>query len=623
MTTAFAMLRSLVGSELCLRDCYQASFNKRNAGTNKPVTVSGVPVSGADKDNYTVSQPSGLTANIGKRSLTASITADNKTYDGTDAATISGCSVEAHSAGHGVVSPDSVGCSASNGHFGSAAAADGKQVTADVALTGADKGNYQLSSDTASTSANIGKANPTVTITWSNATYDGNTHPATASVSGVGSPPENLGSANSLTYYSGSSASGTPLSGAPTGAGTYTVKADFTGNQNYKQASATKTITVAKADQTITFAALPDKTYGDPDFKVSATASSGLSVSFSASGNCTVTQNPSGDWIVSLTAAGSCTITASRAGDGNYNAATPVPRTFTINPAIGKVAYIGQTLYVTSGSNSTSAQVALSASVEAAAGKIANAKVTFTDQYSGTVLAKGVRVSPVEGATTPTGTANTVVTLSSGKYGAQPYLIQVKLDTAAGSFYLNTEQLADPTSAAYATITVMVPPTSNTMQGAAAIQKAGYDPAGTYGNGTNVNYTVGLQYNKSGTNPQGQVQLTLDSGGYIYYIKSNSIASVACSIAGSPCKDLTVYTKASMYRIDSLGNATSIDGNVTLRMDAHDGGTAGDTIGFTVLSSKNSSLYYSNNWVYDSSSKSWKTVQQAVSNTGGAAAVIN
>jgi len=59
---------------------------------------------------------------------------------------------------------------------------------------------------------------------------------------------------------------------------------------------------------------------------------------------------------------------------------------------------------------------------------------------------------------------------------------------------------------------------------------------------------------------------------------------------------------------------TSIDGAVTLRMDAHDGGpTTGDTLGFTVLSSKDSSLYYSNNWVYDSTTLSWKTVQQSVS----------
>ena len=88
-------------------------------------------------------------------------------------------------------------------------------------------------------------------------------------------------------------------------------------------------------------------------------------------------------------------------------------------------------------------------------------------------------------------------------------------------------------------------------------------------------------------------------------------------------KDATVYTKASIYKIDR-GTITSIEGNVTLRMDAHDGGaTTSDTIGFTVLSSKDSSLYYSNNWVYDSVTKSWKTVQQSVSSAGGTAVQIN
>jgi hypothetical protein len=74
-----------------------------------------------------------------------------------------------------------------------------------------------------------------------------------------------------------------------------------------------------------------------------------------------------------------------------------------------------------------------------------------------------------------------------------------------------------------------------------------------------------------------------------------------------------------------------IEGNVTLRMDAHDGNglTATgatiytpDTVGFTVLSSKDSTLFYSNNWVYDSVTKSWRTVQQDVAN-GTSAIVIN
>ena len=79
----------------------------------------------------------------------------------------------------------------------------------------------------------------------------------------------------------------------------------------------------AKSDQTITFGPLANKTYGDADFTVSATASSGLAVTFTASGDCTISGNT-----VHITAAGSCTITAHQAGDANYNPAPDVSRTF-------------------------------------------------------------------------------------------------------------------------------------------------------------------------------------------------------------------------------------------------------------------------------------------------------
>jgi hypothetical protein len=101
-----------------------------------------------------------------------------------------------------------------------------------------------------------------------------------------------------------------------------------------------------------------------------------------------------------------------------------------------------------------------------------------------------------------------------------------------------------------------------------------------------------------------------------YYIKSNSVTSVAFSNkdASGYNRDVTIYTKASIFKIKN-GVTTSVDGNVTLRMDAHDNGTGTgiDTVGFTVLSSKDSTLYYSNNWVYDPITLSWKTVQQTLS----------
>ena len=79
--------------------------------------------------------------------------------------------------------------------------------------------------------------------------------------------------------------------------------------------------------QTITFEPLPDRVFGDPDFTVSATASSGLQVSFAAAGNCAVSGAT-----VHLTASGSCTITASQAGSADYRPAPAVVRTFSIAP---------------------------------------------------------------------------------------------------------------------------------------------------------------------------------------------------------------------------------------------------------------------------------------------------
>ena len=136
------------------------------------------------------------------------------------------------------------------------------------------------------------------------------------------------GSGNPVTFSSSGVCTNTGATFTMTsGTGTCTVKYDQAGDANYNAApQVTESVTAQKASQTITFAPLPDRTYGDPDFTVSATASSGLAVSFGATGQCTVTGAT-----VHLTGPGSCTITASQGGDANYAAATDVSRTFQIS----------------------------------------------------------------------------------------------------------------------------------------------------------------------------------------------------------------------------------------------------------------------------------------------------
>src|SRR6185436_17615397 len=88
--------------------------------------------------------------------------------------------------------------------------------------------------------------------------------------------------------------------------------------------------TINKADQTITFVALADKTFGDGEFDPGATASSGLAVSYAtgATDQCMIVSGK-----VHITGAGSCTVTASQGGNGNYNAAPDVSRSFAIAKA--------------------------------------------------------------------------------------------------------------------------------------------------------------------------------------------------------------------------------------------------------------------------------------------------
>src|SRR5207244_5165850 len=107
--------------------------------------------------------------------LTASVTAANKTYDGTNTATISGCSLA------GVIGVEVVTCTAGGPNtFTDKNVAAGKTVTATgITLAGADAGNYTVNGS-ATTTANITVASVTASVSATNKTYDGT---ATATIS--------------------------------------------------------------------------------------------------------------------------------------------------------------------------------------------------------------------------------------------------------------------------------------------------------------------------------------------------------------------------------------------------------------------------------------------------------
>ncbi len=89
-------------------------------------------------------------------------------------------------------------------------------------------------------------------------------------------------------------------------------------------------VSVDKNNQTITFNALSDVTYGDSAFDPGATASSGLTISYSSSNTSVATTSGTS---ITIVGAGTTTITASQAGDAAYNAAADVQQSLTVNQA--------------------------------------------------------------------------------------------------------------------------------------------------------------------------------------------------------------------------------------------------------------------------------------------------
>ena len=162
-----------------------------------------------------------------------------------------------------------------------------------------------------------GTANLSATLTANSAGLSGKTVDFMLNGSNVGSATtDGSGIATVLN---------TSLTGINAGSYPSGVAATFEGDSSYAASSGTASLTVSMADQAITFGGLANKNFGDPDFALSATASSSLTVTFSATGSCSVTAST-----VHLTGAGSCTITAAQAGDSNYNAAPGVPQSFSI-----------------------------------------------------------------------------------------------------------------------------------------------------------------------------------------------------------------------------------------------------------------------------------------------------
>jgi len=214
----------------------------------------------------------------------------------------------------------------------------------------------------------------------------------------------------------------------------YTFTVTATNAVGTSAASGASNSATPKANQTITFANPGAQNFGSTP-TLSATATSGLTVSFSSSttGVCTIT---SGGALAFVTA-GSCTIDADQAGDAATNAAATVSRTFTVNAVVPGAPSIG-----TATAGNTQASVTFTAPASTGGAAITGYTVTsnpggFTGTGAGspitvTGLTNGVAYSFTVTATNSAGTgaasaaSNSVTpaspqTITFANPGAQTY----------------------------------------------------------------------------------------------------------------------------------------------------------------------------------------------------------
>src|ERR1051326_1466062 len=210
-----------------------------------------------------------------------------------------------YSCGHAPINVADSGCTASYSYAGDA--------------------NHNPSSD--SKTYTINKATPTVSVSGGPFTFDGGTHAATVTVTGVGGATV---SGSSAVTYNG-------VATVPTNAGTYAVAVTFTSSDNnYGNATGSGSIVINKADST-TVVTVP----GGPTFTYDAMTHP-ATVSVTGAGGLSLTPDPvysCGHAPINVADSG-CTASYSYAGDANHNPSSD-SKTYTINKATPTVSVSG------------------------------------------------------------------------------------------------------------------------------------------------------------------------------------------------------------------------------------------------------------------------------------------
>ncbi len=238
------------------------SFADQFVGVTKPVTASGFSLTGTqkDRDNYTLLQPTGLTANITPKAASVVVAPKTKVYGSSDpilTGTLTGfITADAVTAAYSRVAGETV----SGGPYA---------ITAVLSPSGV-LSNYTITNTPSSLT--ITKANAVVTVSGYTGVYDALAHGATGTASGVGGVDLSAGLNLGATFTN-----------VPGGTATWTYT-DASGN--YNNATGTAAIVISKATATLAWVpgTLSQIYDGSVKTVVATTTPSGLTVNYSFTG---------------------------------------------------------------------------------------------------------------------------------------------------------------------------------------------------------------------------------------------------------------------------------------------------------------------------------------------------
>jgi len=293
-----------------------ASFADKKVANSKAVSVSGITINGADAGNYTFNTTASTTANITPLTITGSVTAANKVYDGTLAATITNRFLS------GVISGDVVSYVGGTATFADKNVGTAKIVTATgLSLAGGDAGNYTVNSS-ATTTSDITPAPLTIKANNQTKAYGQGLPSLTATYLGL-VPGDTPSSLSGTLVCTTTAVILSPVSGSP-----YPITCSGQTSTNYNITYTAGTLTVTQATTGVVIVSSANPSILNASVMFTATVSpqfSGMptgTVTFKdgaiSIGTGTVDGSGHATYSTSALAVNAHTITAVYGGDGNF-----------------------------------------------------------------------------------------------------------------------------------------------------------------------------------------------------------------------------------------------------------------------------------------------------------------